>query len=370
MVTGDYQACVKEYGELIERYSADAPARNNRALCLTHTRDLPSALAEMRHVIKILPKRALYRDNLALYEAYSGDFRAAEQEARGMKEPDIFGVLPLAFAQLLQGQLPLAADTYRRLAKIDEQGASYTASGLGDLALYEGRLSEAARIYAQGAAADLALRDTDRAANKFAALAQVMLLRQQKTAAVAAADDALANSNAVKIRFLAARVFVDAGESDRANILASSLASELQVEPRAYAKVIEGDAALKRGDPRGAIKALTDSISLLDTWIGRFDLGRAYVDAGAFTQADSEFDRCLRRRGEALALFLDEEPTYGYLPPLYYHQGRAREGLNGPGFAESYGTYLNIRENAGEDPLLMEARQRMRTSTSGEVPRP
>ena len=85
MVTGDYQACVKEYGELIERSSADAPARNNRALCLTHTRDLPSALAEMRHVIKILPKRALYRDNLALYEAYSGDFRAAEQEARGMK---------------------------------------------------------------------------------------------------------------------------------------------------------------------------------------------------------------------------------------------------------------------------------------------
>ena len=217
-------------------------------------------------------------------------------------------MLPLAFAQLLQGQLPLAADTYRRLAKIDEQGAWYTASGLGDLALYEGGLSEAARIYAQGAAADLALKDTDRAANKFAALAHVMLLRQQKTAAIAAADDALANSNAVKIRFLAARVFVDAGESDRANTLAASLASELQVEPRAYAKVIEGDAAMKRGDPRGAIKALTDSISLLDTWIGRFDLGRAYVDAGAFTQADSEFDRCLRRRGEALALFLDESP--------------------------------------------------------------
>ena len=30
-ITNDYQACVKEYGDLIARYSADAAARNNRA---------------------------------------------------------------------------------------------------------------------------------------------------------------------------------------------------------------------------------------------------------------------------------------------------------------------------------------------------
>ena len=32
------------------------------------------------------------------------------------------------------------------------------------------------------------------------------------------------------------------------------------------------------------------------------------------TEADSEFDRCLTRRGEALSLFLDEEPTFAFLP--------------------------------------------------------
>ena len=56
-------------------------------------------------------------------------------------------------------------------------------------------------------------------------------------------------------------------------------------------------------------RTLKEANEMLDTWIGHFDLGRAYLAAGAFPQADSEFDRCLKRSGEALSLFLDEEPT-------------------------------------------------------------
>ena len=231
------------------------------------------------------------------------------------------------------------------------------ASGLGDLALYRGRLSDAARIFTAGAAADLASKDTDRAANKFAALAHVQLMRQQKSAAVATVEKALANSNAVKIRFLAARVFVEAGSVEKARTLAAGLASELQAEPQAYAKIIEGEAALKDGDPRQTIRLLTEANALLDTWIGHFDLGRAYLEAKGFTQADSEFDRCIKRRGEALALFMDEEPTYGFFPPVYYYQGRVREALNNAGFAESYRAYVEMRGNSAEDPLLPEARR-------------
>ena len=78
----------------------------------------------------------------------------------------------------------------------------------------------------------------------------------------------------------------------------------------------------------------------------------------AFTQADSEFDRCIKRRGEALSLFLDEEPTYGYFPPVYYYQGRVREGLKSAGFAESYRAYLDIRGQSNDDPLVPEVRRR------------
>src|SRR6185436_13954837 len=133
--------------------------------------------------------------------------------------------------------------------------------------------------------------------------------------AAAAAGDALANSSAVKIRFLAARILVEAGEAAKAQTLAAALGTELQTESQAYAKIIDGLIALDSKDARAAIKLFTDANNLLDTWLGHFDLGRAYLEAGAPLQADSEFDRCLKRRGEALALFLDEEPTYAYFPP-------------------------------------------------------
>ena len=64
------------------------------------------------------------------------------------------------------------------------------------------------------------------------------------------------------------------------------------------------------------------------------------------------------RRGEALALFLDEEPTYAFLPPVYYYQGRVREAMNTAGFVDSYRAYLNIRGKSTEDPLLPDVRRR------------
>ena len=361
MITGDYAQCVKEFGDLIARYAADTSARNNLALCSTYLRDMPRAVAEMRKVIEILPKRALYRENLALYEAYSGDAEAAAREVRAMPEPGLFGSLALAFAQLLQAQGAEAAETYKKLARFDELGVSYSASGLADLAVYEGRLSEAVRAFSAGAAADLASQDADRAANKFAALAHAHLLRGDQAAAVQAAETALSHTTAVKIRFLAGRAFVQAGASAQAAPIVKDLGSSLQAEPRAYARLIEGLALLESGDAREAVAAITEANALFDTWIGHFDLGRAFLEAGALTQADSEFDRTIARKGEALSLFLDEEPTYGFFPPVYYYQGRVREGLKNAQFADSYRQYLELR-GAGEDRLAADARRRLESS--------
>jgi eukaryotic-like serine/threonine-protein kinase len=360
--TGDYAQCVKEYTDLIARFAADVLAHNNLALCSTFLRDMPTALAEMQRAVKILPNRALFRINLALYGSYAGDFQIGEQEARAAQDlGSPLALVPLAFAQLGQGQLSQVAQTYQALEKIDSLGpmaVSHAAAGFGDLAVLEGRFSDAARILQQGAANDLASKSADRAAAKLAYLAYVELLRGQPRAAVAAADQAVSNSKAVKIRFLAARSFVEAGEIDRARSIVMGLASELQAEPQAYAKIVEGRIALKNGDPRQAIKILTEANALLDTWIAHFDLGQAYFEADAIPQADAEFDRCLKRRGEALALFLDEEPTYGYFPPVYYYQGRVREALKNAGFAESYREYLTLRGQSKEDSLLADVRRR------------
>jgi tetratricopeptide (TPR) repeat protein len=137
----------------------------------------------------------------------------------------------------------------------------------------------------------------------------------------------------------------------------ASLAGELQAEPQAYAKILEGDQALAARDARQAVKALTEANTLLSTWIGHFDLGRAYLALNAFPQADSEFDRCLKRRGEAMSLFLDDEPTYAAFPAVHYYQGRVRQGLKLQGAVEAFRQYLRIRGASTDDPRVGELRR-------------
>ncbi len=207
--------------------------------------------------------------------------------------------------------------------------------------------------------ADLAANNKDAAAEKFAKIAYTQLSMQHKRPAIAAAEKALANSETSKIRLLTAQIFIETGELAKAQKLAASLASDLQTEAQVDSKIVEGGLALKRGDAPQAIKILTEANKLLDTWIGHLELGRAYLGARTFVEADAEFEQCIKRRGEALSLFIDEVPTYGYFPIVYYYQGRAREGMKSPGAMESYRNYLNIRGQAGEDPLLAEIRRRV-----------
>ena len=104
--------------------------------------------------------------------------------------------------------------------------------------------------------------------------------------AVAAADRALTYNSSPKIRFMAGRLFSEAGDQKRASTQAKELGSGLEVLSQAYGKIVEGNIALAQGDPRQAVRFLTEAVKIRDTWLGRFDLGRAYLAVGnAFLEA-------------------------------------------------------------------------------------
>jgi serine/threonine protein kinase/tetratricopeptide (TPR) repeat protein len=360
--TENWQKCVEEYSELTKLYPADNIGHENLAVCFSYLHNMPRAMEEARLAVQIAPKDLLARNNLSLYACFAGDFQTCEHEGREVQRLnplDEDGYLLLAHSQLGQGQLSQAAESYQELQKLSARGASLASSGLANLALYEGRYREAIRALERGAAADVAAKKPDQAVDNLTMLAYAELLRGEPQLALAAAEKALANSQSAKIRFLAARTFVQAGDTAKAEKLAANLGQEPLAEPQAYAKLILGEAALKGHNPGHALQLLTEAKNLADIWIAHFDLGVAYLEAAAFVEADSEFDICIKRRGEALELFNDDQPTYSYLPLVYYYQGRAREGLNSPGFRDSYRTYLSIREKAGEDPLLPEIRRRL-----------
>ncbi len=360
-VAGNFSKCIEEYSALVTRYPADNIGQGNLAACYARLRNFSKAVEAEAHAVEAAPKDAIERLYLGFYTSYSGDFQTGESHARAALaiNPSPEAYLALAEAQVGQGKLSEAIETYANLQKQGDAGASIAASGLADIYIYEGRYSEAAKMLEQGISADLAAKSPENAGDKLITLANVELLLKKKDAAVASATKALADNNSVKIRFLAAQVFEETGQAAKAHNLASGLAAELDAEPQAYAKIISADSVAQHGDYRAAIKDVSDANALLDTWLGHFELGRIYLQSGQFVEADSEFDRCFQRRGETLELFLDNVPTFSHVPPVYYLQGRVREGMKTPSFAESYRTYLGIRGQAGEDPLLPEVHKRL-----------
>jgi tetratricopeptide (TPR) repeat protein/predicted Ser/Thr protein kinase len=362
LTTGDWQNCVQQYTELVKLYPADRVGQNNLASCYVQLRKAPEALAAAKQAVKIVPKGVGQQLNLAFISAFAGDFTGSETDARAalvISPSAAQGYLVLAEAQLGQGEIDKAADSYHQLERFGAPGISTANAGLADLAAYQGKYSEAASLLTQGATADVANKSADNAARKYAALGNIEILQGHNSAALSDFDKALKSSQSTSIKFLGAMGYVDAGDPAKAQKLATSLSSDLTSEPQAYGKIIEGLIALKRKDSNDAVKQMTAANSLLDTWIGRFELGRAYLEAGAFTEADEEFDECAKRQGEAIELFMDNVPTYAYFPPVYYYQGRVREGMKSDGFADFYKTYLNIRGQSTEDPLLPDIRHRI-----------
>jgi tetratricopeptide (TPR) repeat protein/predicted Ser/Thr protein kinase len=353
--SGDWQNCVTQYSQLVARYPADRVGQNNLAECYLQLRNAPKALEAAQHAVQIVPKGVGQRLTLAFIEAFAGDFATSEKEGRTalqISPTAAQAYLVIAEAQVGQGQLQQAADSYHQLEKFGALGASTAADGLADLAAYQGEYADAARILTAGASADMAAKMPDNAARKYVSLANVEELQGHNAPALADIARARAGSPAISIQFLAGRLYVDAGDLPKAEKLAATLSSQQSSEPQAYGKIIEGMIALKRNDAKEAIAQMTAANSLLDAWIGRFELGRAYLQAGAFKDADAEFQVCIKRRGEAIELFDDNVPTYSYFPAVYYYEGQALAGMKRPGSGDAYKNYLSIRGQSPDDPLV------------------
>jgi tetratricopeptide (TPR) repeat protein len=162
-------------------------------------------------------------------------------------------------------------------------------------------------------------------------------------------------------------VYLDLDAREQAIGIADELGARLGPDPRVYSRLIGAQAELLDGQPQRAAARAGEAQQILDTWLGRFILGRSYLEAGAFTEAHSELERCLERRGEATALFLDDVPTYRYLPPVHYWLGRALEGLGSLAAAESYRTYLEIKADGSTDPARADALKRLGDSSQASI---
>src|SRR5206468_95178 len=177
------------------------------------------------------------------------------------------------------------------------------------------------------------------------------LMQGQKPQSLAAVDRAVSMSRS-DVLFSAARVYAEAGEDKKASLLAESLAEELEPLPQAYSKIVMGIVHLKHSRTKEAIKEFQDAKEISNTWMGHFELAQAYVQAGAFPQADSELSECLKRRGEATDVYSDEVQTFHFFPAVYYYMGRVQQGLKSTSASDSYRNFLQLKAKDAADPLV------------------
>jgi tetratricopeptide (TPR) repeat protein/predicted Ser/Thr protein kinase len=364
LLVRNYENAAEEYQALVDKYPSDPAGSSNLPLAYFYGRSMGRALATGRLAVEAHPENILTRGNLALYAMYASDFETAASEAEKVRAENPSyetAYVPAAIAKLDNGDIEATTAIYSALRDVSPWGASLASTGLADLALYQGDLDRATDILTKGIDGDRATGFEAEAARKLIMLARVALLRGDKPGAADRSEEALSASGRQYIMLAAASILSEAGREERALELASALATRLEPEPRTYAKLIEGQVELQRGNAQRALALFGEAKDVLDTWLGRFLVGLAYLDASAYTEAYSEFENCLKRRGEAAAIFLDDVPSYHYLPTVYFYLGRAQEGLGSPAAADSYKRYLSLREKgSASDTNAIEARRRLK----------
>jgi tetratricopeptide (TPR) repeat protein len=363
--TRDYDQAIENYTTLVRMFPADEAGHSNLALASFYKRDFKSAFEEGRRALEMYPADLRFRNNLALYAMYAGDFTTATAEARRVLARDSAfhtAYLPLAIGSLEKGDLNGAIGAYESMARTGPSGASLSALGRADVALYRGSLDEAEKLLTEGITEDERAGNRPALARKYTALTEAYVAAGRKGEAARAATRALEFNDSDAVLVPAALALLDTGAESAAVDIARQLSGRIPPSSRAYAHLVSGRIVLSHGQPAAAIAEYRTGLSIADVWLLRRELGIAYVLTGQEQSpaALAELEACLKRRGEAMAAFLDDVPTARYLPPVHYWLGRAQEGVGlKPAALESYKGFLNLRPGSAHDPITDDARRRV-----------
>ena len=289
---------------------------------------------------------------------YAGQFDAAISESDEVLK--LNPSFPKAFvarglSELALGRPADGVKTYEKLKGLSPAGASFAASGLADIALYQGRTADALALLDAGIAADTETKNTTGVAVKRVARGDALLARGDVAGAAREAEQALAASASTEVSLKAGLVLARSGRGAAALKLADGLANKLEADPQAYAHLIRAEVSLAQGQGRAAVEHAREAQKLADSWLGRVILARAYIAIDAFAEASSELDAAERRIGEATAVALDDWPTFRYYPQVIYYKGLAQAGLKSPAAKDSFAAFLAIKANGDETGGLVAA---------------
>ncbi len=339
----NYRKAVEEFTQLVKKFPADNTGHGNLAVALLQIRDVDRALVEGREATRINPASLSQQNNVAYYLLYAGNFDGALRQAKLVTDKDpgyLKAHMVAALANLALGNVDAARASF-------ERAGPSGALGLADIDFLEGSF--------QAVINRLSNSKTD--AEQVVA-AQAMLRLGDRRGAVALAEQVATSSKSLGALYQAALTLQAAGVTARARAIARQLGTRLGEGPQMYSNLIESECALAAGQTQEAVRFAADAQKMVDTWLGRYHLGRAYLQAKGYAEAQSEFDHCVRRAGEATGVFIDDLPTWRLMAPAYFYLAQSEEGLGSAGAKTSYQKFLNLAKNLPpNDPMAVQARR-------------
>ncbi|MFC2157542.1 protein kinase [Acidobacteriota bacterium] len=363
LIRRDYDKAIEECTKLVEQYPADHGGITNLALAYFFAHNFAKAKEFGNRAVELLPRNITPRFNLSWYALVDSDAAMAEEQSQ-----EVIAAFPefeeayvvLALAKLIQGHVDEAVDTYTNLKDFNVAGQSLGDLGLADTALYQGRISDAVQILENRLQEDGKSSNTSYAGNKWGMLAKAYMIQGKKNQALQAAEKTL-SFGGTGFSYIASLVFIHFEEYNKALEVAYKLGNSLSKESVAFAKLIEGEISLKRGENARAKNLFDESVDNYDSWLSRFALGRAYLlFEGYEMDAHAELDACVKRRGETTAVFFDDVPSYHFLPDVYYYIGLAQKGIGSDEARESFQKYLDVKSDVDWDnPLVRDARAQL-----------
>ncbi|MDH5241259.1 MAG: tetratricopeptide repeat protein [Gammaproteobacteria bacterium] len=331
-VSLNYDNAIENFAKLVEKYPADGAGHNNLSVLYFLTLQFDKAVAESARLIKIYPKTTLYRSNHALNAMWAGDLETAVTAAESVIAEDPAAFKPfivLAMAALDAGDNEAALSAYQRMAATGPRGKSLADIGVADVALFAGDAKQAETVLLASIEDDRS-GDNERGIGvKTIALAETYLAEGKNTEALEALRSVSMDSLEDGLLVPGAIMFAKLGEFDAAKEIADRLGNQLRPQSRAYAKLIGGVIELERERFVPAIDELKAALGFADLWIVHYYLGQAYLAAQYPVEAGAEFDAAYERRGEAMAMFFDDIPTWRYMAPLATWSEKARGAVAG-----------------------------------------
>lgn len=358
----NYLKAIEEYSALVEQFPAEEVGTSNLALAYFYARDMKRALEVGLKSVELSPTSIDSRYNVAWYAIGAGDFVKAEEYATAVvaEWPDYEETyICLALACIDQGRITEATAHYEKLATLSDWGFSLSTVGQADLALYEGRYKEGISLLRSGIQFDEEKEKPGRAATKWAMLADAYLMQGKKTEALEAAERAASLSKDLSILHRVGKIYAATEKWDRAAAITADIARGVNPEPQSCAKVLRGESLLQQDNPGEAATTIQEALGILDSWIGHFTLGEAYLRAEDYPSAHSEFEACIQRRGEAASVYMNDIPSMYVFPPVYYYLALTQEAMRSGAARESFEKFLAIKEKADGDWMVEDARRRL-----------